>query len=216
VTSITQREGERPRRRMSAADRREAILQAALDAFADGGYHETSLEAVAERAGISKALIYEHFASKRELHRALLETYGRELLARVTEAIAAAEPGEARLKAGIDGFLRFVEERRDAWRMLVRNATEPDVARSVERLQGDAARAIGGLMAEDAEAAQLTQREEPEQAIEMFAQQLTGSLRALANWWDEHRDVPRERVLAIAMEFGWLGLDRLGQGERWG
>lgn len=200
---------------MAAADRREVILHAALDAFADGGYHETSLEAVAERAGISKALIYEHFASKRELHRALLETYGRELLARVTEAIAAAEHGEARLKAGIDGFLRFVEERRDAWRMLVRNATEPDVARSVERLQGDAARAIGALMAEDAEAAHLKDREQAQQAIEMFAQQLTGSVRALANWWDEHREVARERVLAIAMEFAWLGLDRLGQGERW-
>ena len=201
---------------MSAADRREAILGAALDAFADGGYHETSLDAVAERAGISKALIYEHFASKRKLHRALLETYGRELLARVTEAIAGAEHGEARLEAGIDGFLRFVEERRDAWRMLVRNATEPDVARSVEQLQGDAARAIGALMAEDVAAAQLKERDAAGLAIEMFAQQLTGSVRALANWWDEHRDVPRETVLAIAMEFAWLGLERLGEGERWG
>ena len=200
---------------MSAADRRVVILDAALDAFAERGYHETSLDAVAERAGISKALIYEHFASKRDLHRALLETYGRELLARVTEAIAAAEHGGPRLEAGVDAFLRFVEERRDAWRMLVRNATEPDVARSVEQLQSDAAQAIGALMAEDAEAAQLTDRAQAALDIEMFAQQLTGSVRALANWWDEHREVPRERVLAIAMEFAWLGLDRLGQGERW-
>ena len=71
---------------MAAADRREAILAAALDAFAGGGYHETSLEDVAERAGISKALIYEHFPSKRDLHGALLETYVRELLATVVEA----------------------------------------------------------------------------------------------------------------------------------
>ena len=78
---------------MPTADRREAILASALDAFAGSGYHETSLDAVAERAGISKALIYEHFASKRELHRALLERYVHELLARVIEATAAAEPG---------------------------------------------------------------------------------------------------------------------------
>lgn len=201
---------------MSAADRREAILRAALDAFAAKTYHETSLDAVAERAGISKALIYEHFSSKRDLHRALLETYGSELLQRVTAAIAVAEPGEARLRAGIDSFLAFVEERRDAWRMLVRNASEPDVARSVERLQADAAGAIAALMAEDAEAANLLRREQSALAIEILAQQLTGAVRALANWWDEHREVPRDTVLAMAMEFAWLGLERLGEGERWG
>jgi AcrR family transcriptional regulator len=200
---------------MSAADRREVILRAALDAFAASTYHETSLDAVAERAGISKALIYEHFSSKRDLHGALLETYGRELLDRVTAAIAGATPGEARLRAGIDAFLRFVEERRDAWRMLVRNAGEPDVARSVEVLQADAASAIGALMAEDAEAAQLLRREQAGLAIETLAQQLTGAVRALANWWDENREVPRETVLTMAMEFAWLGLERLGEGERW-
>src|SRR4051812_26316708 len=154
---------------MSAADRRAGILHAALDAFAAGGFHETSLDAVAERAGISKALIYEHFSSKRDLHSALLETYGRELLERVTTAIADAAPGEARLRGGIDAFLGFVEERRDAWRMLVRNAGEPDVARSVEVLQADAARAIGALMAADAEAAKLLDRDESALAIETLA-----------------------------------------------
>lgn len=201
---------------MSAADRREVILRAALDAFAASTYHRTSLDAVAERAGISKALIYEHFSSKRDLHGALLETYGRELLERVTAAIADAPPGEARLRGGIDAFLAFVEERRDAWRMLVRNAGEPDVARSVELLQADAAKAIGALMAEDAEAAKLLEREQSALAIETLAHQLTGAVRALANWWDEHRDVPRETVLTMAMEFAWLGLERLGEGERWG
>jgi hypothetical protein len=49
----------------------------------------------------------------------------------------------------------------------------------------------------------------------MFAQQIVGSLRALANWWDEHRDVPRERLLTTYMDFAWLGLERLSQGESW-
>src|SRR6202023_1245 len=104
-----------------------------------GGYHETSLETVAERAGISKALIYEHFASKRELHGALLETYVRELLARVTSGTAAAEPGEERLRAGVDAFLLFVEERRGAWRMLFRNVGDPEIAEWLARLQAEAA-----------------------------------------------------------------------------
>ena len=79
---------------MSAADRREAILDAALEEFSMHGFHETSLEGVADRAGISKALIYEHFRSKRDLHEALLGRYVHELLERVIGAIATAAPPE--------------------------------------------------------------------------------------------------------------------------
>jgi AcrR family transcriptional regulator len=213
VTSVTQK-GE-PRRRMAAAERREAILGAALDAFAAGGYHETSLEDVAERAGISKALIYEHFTSKRDLHGALLETYVRELLSTVAEATAAAEPGEARLRAGLDGFLGFVERRRDAWRMLVRNTADAEIAASVERLRHEAAGAITALMVADAPPGSPVEGIERELAIEMLAEQLVGAAQSLANWWDENRSVSRERVLAIAMDFAWIGLERVGEGETW-
>jgi AcrR family transcriptional regulator len=200
---------------MSAAQRRAAILDAALDAFAGNGFHQTSLEAVAERAGISKALIYEHFASKRQLHRALLETYVHELLQRVMVAIQRAEPGEERLRTGAAAFLAFVEERREAWRMLVRNPEEPGVADLVGRLQGEAAEAIAELMQAEVPPEREQDPAETRLATQMLAQQLVGALRALANWWDDHRDVPRERVLAMLMEFAWLGLERLSVGERW-
>jgi AcrR family transcriptional regulator len=200
--------------RMSAADRREAILEAALDAFAGGGYHETSLDAVADRAGISKALIYEHFVSKRELHRALLERYVHELLARVIEATAAAEPGEARLRGGLEAFLDFVEERRDAWRFVFRNVSDPEIADAVNRLREEVAVTLAGLMAADAPP-EWTASPELSRETEMIAQELTGAVQALANWWDEHRDVPRERISQSIMDFAWIGLERLGEGKRW-
>src|SRR5438552_9461683 len=106
---------------MPAADRRQAILAAALDVFSERGFHEASLEDVAARNGISKALIYEHFTSKGDLQRALMETYVHELLDRILAATAATEPGEDRLRSGAQAFLGLVEERRDAWRMLFRN-----------------------------------------------------------------------------------------------
>ncbi len=212
MSSVTQAG---PRRRMTSSDRREVILTAALDAFAAGGYHETSLEEVAERAGISKALIYEHFPSKRELHGALLETYMQELLATVAEATAAADAGEQRLRAGLDGFLGFVEHRRDAWRMLVRNAAEGELAPSFERVRHEAAAAITALMVADAPPHSPAADIERELAIEMLAEQLVGAVQSLANWWDEHREVPREQVLAIAMDFAWIGLERLGDGDAW-
>ncbi|MDX6637296.1 MAG: hypothetical protein QOJ01_807 [Solirubrobacterales bacterium] len=199
---------------MAAADRREQILAVALDVFATGGYHETTLDAVAARAGISKALIYEHFESKRELHGALLERYVHELLERVVSAIAELADHEDRLRAGVDAFLGFVAERRDAWRFVFRNFADPEIAVAVARLREEIAAMIAGLMRADAPAEWV---DEPEMVaeIEMIAQQLTGGFQALANWWDEHRDVPRARVLQAFMDFAWVGLERGAAGERW-
>lgn len=203
------------RRRLSAADRRTAILSAALEVFSERGFHEASLEDVASRGGVSKALIYEHFDSKRDLERALLETNVHELLGRVTAAIAAAETEEERLRAGIDAFLGFVEERPVAFRLLFRNVSDPDIAEPFARLRGEVSTTIATLMAATAPAEFRTAEPDFEQATEMMAQQITGAVQSLANWWDDNRSVPRERVLEMAMDFAWLGLGRLGQGERW-
>src|SRR5690242_4314439 len=118
---------------MTAADRRAAILDAARSAFADAGYHETSLDAVAARAGVSKGLLYEHFSSKRELYLAMLEMHVHELVERISGAVAGAEPGEARMQAGLEAFFGFVEERPGAWRSMFRNASDTDVARRYDR-----------------------------------------------------------------------------------
>src|SRR5829696_240930 len=108
------------RRRMSAGDRRALILDAAREAFAEGGYHSTALEDVAERAGVSKALLYEHFDSKRDLHAAMLEAHVQDLLARIGAALVDAEPGEQRLRAGLEAFFSYLEESRGAAAILLR------------------------------------------------------------------------------------------------
>jgi AcrR family transcriptional regulator len=199
---------------MPAAERREQILGAALDVFAAGGYHETTLEAVASRAGVSKALIYEHFDSKRALHLALLRRYEHDLLGRVAVATGAAQPGEERLRAGVEAFLGFVDEHREAWRMIFRTVEDPEVADLIARLQEELAGAIATLMAADVPP---DLARDPEGALEvaMIARMLAGAAPALANWWDEHRDVPREQVLQAFMDFAWSGLERLSRGERW-
>jgi AcrR family transcriptional regulator len=199
---------------MAAADRRAAILDAARLAFAEGGYHEVSLDAVAERAGVSKALLYEHFDSKRELYLAMLEMHTQDLVERIGGAVARAEPGEARMLAGLEAFLDFVQDRRGGWRIIFRNAGDPDVASSMARLRDGVAVAVAELMSEGAEDA-FPDTPERAQMIEMVAQQLVGALQSLADWWELHPEVPRERILQVAMDFAWLGQGRLSQGERW-
>jgi AcrR family transcriptional regulator len=199
---------------MSAADRRATLLEAARAAFAEAGYHETSLDAVAERAGVSKALLYEHFSSKRELYVAILETHVHELVERISGAVGAAEPGEPRMRAGLEAFFGFVEERRGAWRIMFRNAGDPDVAVRLDRLRDEVAAAIAQLMSEEAERRGLDFPKLP-QFVEMIAQQIVGAMQSLADWWDVYRKVPKEEVIQAAMDFAWIGQERISRGERW-
>lgn len=206
--------GGAPRTRMAAADRRLAILEAARLAFAEGAFHEVSLDAVAERAGVSKALLYEHFDSKRELYQAMLEMHTRELVARIGGAVAGAEAGEPRMRAGLEAFLDFVQDRRGGWRIIFRNAGDPDVAASLARLRDGVAAAVAALMSEEAEQA-FPDEPERDRMIQMVAQQLVGAMQSLADWWELHPDIPREEITQAAMDFAWLGQERLSHGERW-
>jgi AcrR family transcriptional regulator len=201
------------RKRLSAEARREAILDAALEVFAGRGYNGASIDEIAQTAGISKALIYEHFPSKRELHVSLLERHVQEIFERLAAAAANSDPGEVRLRAGVDAFLDFVETRRDAFRMLFRDAVEPEVAEIVASVQRQAAAAVAGMIATEPR----KRRGDPErdrQAIEMLGQQLTGGVQSLALWWGDHPEIPRDVLVESVMNFAWVGLERLRAGER--
>src|SRR4051812_42037695 len=141
-------QGTKPaRRRLSAVDRRAAILDAALEVFSSRGYHAASIDEIASQAGISKALIYEHFPSKKDLHASLLERHVQEIFERLAESAAGPDPGEVRLRAGVDAFLEWVETHPRAFRLLFRDNFEADVAGLLQGLQQQATAAIAGPMA---------------------------------------------------------------------
>ena len=146
------------RRRLTAEERRSAILDAALTAFSQKGYHATSLDDIAREAGVSKALIYEHFASKQELHADLIARNARELTQRVAGALSGVEIESTveRLAAGLEAFFAFVEERRDAWRMLFRDAADPESSAVLERMVQQVTAEVTVLISQDPGARQLT------------------------------------------------------------
>lgn len=201
------------RRRLTADARRDLIREAALEVFARRGYHGASLDEIAHAAEISKALIYEHFPSKRELYVALLETHAQALFDRLAAAAGTAEPGEIRLRAGVDAFLAFVEEQREAWRMLFRDAADPEVAEVLVRVQGQANDAVAALIAAEP-AARGRDEADPQLELAMLAQLLSGAVQSLANWWHERPDVPRERLVDAVMDLTWMGFERLREGAR--
>jgi AcrR family transcriptional regulator len=206
-----------PRKRLSGEERRAAILDSALAVFADRGYHVSSIDDIAREGGVSKALIYEHFSSKQQLYAELLEQHAGVLFARLAAAMdEAADSGAARLAAGLDAFYRFVEEHRVAWRMLFREANDPEMVAVLERIVAQVTSVVAALIAQDPGSRTSAGGEEArEQAIEMLAQMLVGSVQSLSNWWADHQEVPRERMVEMTMDYAWLGLERLSEGYCW-
>jgi AcrR family transcriptional regulator len=197
-------------RRLSASERRDLILQGAMQVFAEQGYHDASMAEIARAGGVTAAVIYDHFASKRELHQVLLDTHADALLAAVGAAVAQAgeEPAE-RMRTGIEAFFVFVETHPFAWRMIFRDPpADPVIARTWQDGSRRATQAIAVFIAYSAPET-LTGPGDREQVLEMYGELLKMSLNGLASWWYEHREVPRDVVVERVMEFCWIGLERL-------
>jgi AcrR family transcriptional regulator len=205
-----------PKRRLTAEERRTGILDSALAVFSENGYHASSIDDIAREAGVSKALIYEHFASKQELYADLIARNSRELTLRIGAALVGVEleSGSSRLAIGLDAFFAFVEERRDAWRMLFRDVADPETATVVNRMLEQVTAEVTVLISQDPGARSLDSADD-RRALRLLAEMLVGGTQSMANWWTANPEAPREQMVAIAMDFAWLGLERLSRGERW-
>jgi AcrR family transcriptional regulator len=205
-----------PKRRLTAEERRSAILDSALAVFSERGYHSASIDDIATEAGVSKALIYEHFASKQELHGDLIARNARELTERVAGALSGVEVESTseRLATGLEAYLAFVEERRDAWRMLFRDAADPESSAVLDRMVEQVTAEVTTLISEDPGARELAHGGD-DHSLRLLAEMLVGGAQSVANWWTEHPETSRAQLVEIAMDFAWLGLERLSRGERW-
>jgi AcrR family transcriptional regulator len=205
------------RKRLTGEERREAILESALAVIAKRGYHASSIDDIAREAGVSKALIYEHFASKQDLYAVLLEQHAGHLFSALAEAISdAGRDASARLAVGFDAFYGFVEEHTVAWRLLFREATDPEAVALLDRITAEVTGFVAGVIREDPGSRRGADDEQRrEHGVQVVAQLLVGAVQSLANWWADHQEVPRERIVEMTMDFAWLGLQRLSRGERW-
>jgi AcrR family transcriptional regulator len=141
--------------RLPAEQRRSQLLAVACDVFADRGFHATSMDDVAEAAGVTKPVLYQHFPSKRALYRELLDDAAHRLLGAVRGATIDAPSGRARVHEGFTAYFRFVTSNRAAFRLLfgesVRN--DDEFAGVADRVIEEIATLVAGLIEIDAEPA---------------------------------------------------------------
>src|SRR4029079_6061865 len=112
--------------RLSATARREQLLDVALEVFAHSGYHDTSMNDVAEAAGVTKPVLYQHFESKRELYQALLDDVGERMVATISEATGGVTSGREQNCRCFAAYFRWVAENRDAFVLLYGGASRQD------------------------------------------------------------------------------------------
>jgi AcrR family transcriptional regulator len=198
------------RRRLSGVQRRASLLDAAARVFAERGFDAARIEEIAHAAGVSKALIYEHFPSKRDLYAEVVKNGTDEALGRVAEAAAPGLAGVELLEAALGAFLDFVAERPHVWRVITQDVTDPTIVALDESMRRKAVAAIAALVSADPIAREQLDSSEREQVAEM----INGATRAIVNWWFDNPAVDRERVASNLMSFLWLGLERTRSGQR--
>jgi AcrR family transcriptional regulator len=200
------------RTRMSAAARREVIERAAAELFAERGYHGASVDEICRRCDCTPPVLYDHFASKLALHKRLLERTRDELLQLWRDNLAGDEPADVRIPRAVDAWAAYVQEHPYVPRMFFAETTgDPEVEAIHREVQAQGTMALGAFVGGESGAAHLGDS----RAHEMAAAIMRGGLAGLAIWWSDHPEVPREEIVATALNVLWIGLDRVRRGETW-
>jgi AcrR family transcriptional regulator len=185
--------------RMSAAERREQLLAVALDVFAGEGYHQTSMNQIAEAAGITKPVLYQHFVSKRELYLALIEEAGERLLHIITAPSITETNGRRRVELGFLAYFQWVYDDHDSFQLLFGGGSRRDAefSEAAGKFQSLVADAIEPLITADIDT---EHRRTLAHAIVGLAEGVSRRLIRLGNDFDP------ELIARQVSELAWAGL----------
>ena len=198
-----------PKKRLSAGERRERILAAATTLFAERGYADAPIDAIARAAGVSPPVAYDHFASKLALYEAVLDSHFANLRAIWARFPVAELTGES-VAASVDAWFAYVEENPDAARILFREPANAEAA-AVHRVVSERSRGLVLTTLLGTPASAALGATGPD--LEMTWVVLRGVLQGLALWWVDHPEVARERVVASALGALWSGWSSAFRGD---
>jgi AcrR family transcriptional regulator len=197
--------------RMPRSARRKQLLAAAQQVFVAHGYHAAAMDDIAERAGVSKPVLYQHFPGKLELYLALLDTQAEALASTVTEALTATEDNRARIHGVLSAYFRFVDrdEEDGAFRLIFETdlGNEPVVRERVEAVTQKTMRAVAGVVAADTGL--------DSASAELLATALTGAAQVAARWWlASDRPITESDAVRLLEALMWRGISNFPrQGE---
>jgi AcrR family transcriptional regulator len=192
----------RPRStRLPRHERRRQLLDAALEVFVSQGYHAAAMDEIAERAGVSKPVLYQHFPSKLELYLALLDQSVDELLETVRDALRSTDDNRQRVAATFSAYFEYVESEGQAFRLVFESdlSNEAAVRERLERGQQECAEMISQMVRQDAGL--------DEDEAHLLSVGMVGLAQVTARYWLSTRDhIPREAAEQLVSRLAWRGI----------
>lgn len=189
----------KPRKRMTAAQRRGQLVDTARSVFADRGYEAATIEEVAAKAGVSKPVVYEHFGGKEGLYAVVVDREMGMVLEVFSHAMRE-DRSKSRIEQIALALLTYVEERSDGFRILTRNSAV-DQPGGYSTLLNDLVSQVETNLEEE-----FAHRGLDPDLAPLYAQALVGMVAMTAQWWLEVRTPPKEVVAAHIVNLSWYGL----------
>jgi AcrR family transcriptional regulator len=187
--------------RLPRSARRKQLLAAAQQIFVAQGYHAAAMDEIAERAGVSKPVLYQHFPGKLELYLALLDTHCDAIIAKVRDAMQATPDNKERVKGAVRAYFDFVDHESEAFRLVFESdlRNDPAVRERVERVEQGCIAAVTDTIISDTGV-------NTDQA-ELLASGLVGAAGQSAQFWLANgRRTPKPEAEALVAALIWRGI----------
>jgi AcrR family transcriptional regulator len=206
IVAAPDKEVRAPRARMTGAERRQQLIEVARTLFAERGYDGTSIEEIAQRASVSKPVVYEHFGGKEGLYAVVVDREMSALLDGITSSLTRTTNNRSRLRIErvALALLTYIEERTDGFRILIRDSPAAVTSGTYSTLLNEAVNQVSSILAGD-----FSRRGLDPETAPLYAQALVGSVSMTAQWWLDAREPKKEVVAAHLVNLCWNGLTNL-------
>jgi AcrR family transcriptional regulator len=196
TTDQKPRGGRLPRR-----ERRAQLLDSALEVFVAQGYHAAAMDDIAERAGVSKPVLYQHFPGKLDLYLALLDVACDQVIDNCRSALAATHDNKTRVAAAMAAFYTYVAAENGAFRLVFESdlTNDPSVREHVERVTTECAAMIADVIHDDTGL--------PGEASRLLAVSLVGMAQVSARFWiSEAAGIDQAQAVELVSGLAWRGI----------
>ena len=187
--------------RLPRDERRAQLLIAALEVFTVAGYHSAAMDEIADKAQVSKPVLYQHFPSKLDLYLAVLDLHIDSLVFAIQKAIASNRENSSRVAAHVDAYFGFIDSEGEAFRLLFESDMnlEPQVRERLNRMTYDCAAAVSAVISIDTGLGK-------EESM-MLAVGIIGTVQTTArHWLDRDGKIDRTRATELVMNLIWRGI----------
>lgn len=177
------------------------MLNAALEVFVAQGFHAAAMDGIAERAGVSKPVLYQHFPGKLDLYLALLDQSCDTIISSCQQALESTEDNKQRVTATMHAFFAYVASAEGAFRLVFESdlTNEPAVRERVDRVTVECAKLIAHVIADDTGL--------PEEQSQLLAVSLVGMGQVSARFWlQEGGTINQSQAASLVSGLAWRGI----------